>query len=208
MISSVNSLSSSSISLLFGPPAAAQTNTGASTIKLLTEPSGATDASLRTGDAIGNIIEIASKMGKTDTQFQMTNAERVYAADGAYSETSTGTGTVGARKAVTDSMMEAAKEAGPKGDRARAYLSAVENGTVQSVDMASFGVTSTMTVTKYYHADGTDKGQQGSYDTKGIDSFVAEHVIIKDDMMFDKATGNYASISQNGTQFTYNVWPK
>jgi hypothetical protein len=40
----------------------------------------------------------------------------------------------------------------------------------------------------------------------GHDQFLAQHVEIKDGVMYAKATGKYSSISQNGTVFTYSVW--
>lgn len=69
--------------------------------------------------------------------------------------------------------------------------------------MSSMGVTSTMTKTNYYYADGTDKGEKVSYSTKGMDQFLQNYTYVDNDgILRDKETGKYAGINQNGTKFT------
>ena len=210
MISSVNSLSSSSISVLFGTSSAAATGDASTAEKVLNAVTGNTDDVFKAGNAIGKIIEIVAGMKSSDELFTMDGATRTDNSDGSYSLTKTGTGQFFSDADFEKKTLEKAREqaagTGPKADRARAYLDAVAKGTVETYDMSTMGVTSVMTQTNSYNADGSDRGVSGSWDTKGMDQFLAKYVDIKDDMMFDKATGKYASISQNGTEFTYSVW--
>lgn len=73
--------------------------------------------------------------------------------------------------------------------------------------MSTMGVSATMTQTNYYHADGTESGESGTYDVRGMNQALAQYTVIGDDgLLRDKATGKYAGINQNGTKFTYLVW--
>jgi hypothetical protein len=210
MIPPVNSLPSSSVLSLFRASGSSAVTDTSGAGKLLNNVTGNTDDALKTGNAVGTIIRLVSDQKQSDTLFQMVNAQKAYAANGDYSETATGTGTV-----ITDAQMEQNSHAsatelasgtGPQADRAKAYLDALAKGTIQQTDMSNMGVTATMTQTNSYYADGRDKGESGSYSVKGMDQFVAKFIDVKDGIMTDKATGKYASISQNGTKFTYNVW--
>lgn len=204
MVSGINSLSAGSIPLLFGTSNSAAIDSASNAAKLFTNATGNTDDVLRTGDAIGNIIALALQQDKKDTLFQMVQAERVYTSDGDYSETSTGTATVGADANDLSGMQEAALGTGAEADRAKAYLDAVAKGTVQKYDMSDMGVSSTMTSTKLYYADGGNKGEKVTFNTTGMRQFLeANTEIDADGILRDKATGKYAGIEQNGTKFTY-----
>jgi hypothetical protein len=211
MISPVNSLSSSSILSLFGVSGSSAVADTSGAGKLLNNVTGNTDDALKTGNAVGTIIQLVSDQKQSDTLFQMVNAQKAYAANGDYSETATGTGTV-----ITDAQMEQnslasatelASGTGPQADRAKAYLDALAKGTIQQTDLSTMSVTATMTQTNSYYADGRDKGESGSYNINGLDQFLQKYTTVGDDgLTRDKATGKYATVSQNGTKFSYIVW--
>ncbi|PZM13788.1 hypothetical protein [Rhizobium tubonense] len=210
MISPVNSLSSSPILSLFGISSSPASNTSGAE-KLLNNVTGNTDDALKTGNALGTIIELVSGQKQSDTLFQMINAQKAYAAGGDYSETATGTGTVISEQQMTASTLASANAqaggTGPEANRAKAYLDARAKGTLQQTDLSTMGVTATMTQTYYYHADGTESGESGTYDIKGLAQFLKKFATVGDDgLTRDKATGKYATVSQNGTKFTYNVF--
>ncbi|CDN46424.1 hypothetical protein [Neorhizobium galegae] len=211
MVSGINSISTSSVSLLFGTGHITATGPTSSAVKLLRDATGYTDDVMRTGNAIGTIIALASEQDKKSTLFQMKNAVREYGANGEYTETATGQGAFSsdeemALKTVMHEQEEA-KGSGPNAARAQAYLKALDDGTLQSYDMSDMGVTSTLTKTIMYYADGRVGGERVTFDTKGKDKFIADHITIDTDgMMRDTKTGKYASIQQNGTEFTYLVY--
>lgn len=215
MVASINSISASAIPLLFGTTATAATSPAGTTQTLLNEPTGNTDDVFKAGNAIGKIIDIIAGMNAADAKtsigmFTMEGAVRTEGEDGEWSETKTGTGTVVSDAELEQNAVNSARQqaagTGAQADRARAWLDAKANGKIETYDMSDMGVTSVLTKTNAYNADGSDKGTRGSYNTKGMDQFLAEYVTIKDEVMYDKATGKYAGISQNGTQFTYSVW--
>lgn len=73
MISSVNSLSSNSISLLFGNSAATRPGqSGSRAEQVFNAPTGKTDDLFKAGNAIGKIIEIVAGMNAADTEHQPT----------------------------------------------------------------------------------------------------------------------------------------
>lgn len=215
MISSVNSLSSSTISLLFSatPSRSEGGNTSAASSSI--EATGSTDNVFKAANAIGKIIEIVAGMGGSEAvpsygMFTMEGAHRTENADGTYSLIKTGTGTGVsddhyAAKAM-DSWKERAAGIGPKAEWARSYLSALEKGTVAVYDMSKMGVSSTMTERQTLNADGSMRGSSTSWNTQGMDAFLEQYTEIRDGVMYDKASGGHASISQNGTVFTYSVW--
>ncbi|MBO9169960.1 hypothetical protein [Rhizobium sp. L245/93] len=210
-MTSISAIASSAISVLFSSPTAQATDVTPASQTQPVAATGHTDDAMKTGGAIGKIIEIVSGMSQSDKLFDMKNAQRAYAADGEYSETLTGTGTVATEAEMMKSAIaqatEAASGTGPQADRGKAFLAAAASGGIQKTDMATMGVTSTMTETDYYYADGRQKGGSGSWNTQGMDQFLEKNVTIKDGIMYNKA-GDYASISQNGTEFIFNVWPK
>jgi hypothetical protein len=206
MLSGTNGISSKAISLLFGPSKGMAVTPTNAAQKLLNDTTGNIDDVMRTGGAIGTIIALASQQDRKDTLLELANAERVYTANGEYSQTFTGQATVVSDAEMYAQAVERAKGTDAVAVRTRAYLSAMADGSLQTFDMTKMGVTSTMAQTNSYHADGTDKGSKTSYDTRGMDQFLATYVEIKDGLMYDKATGKNASIGQNGTQFTYSVW--
>lgn len=204
-MTSISALSRRSISPLFN---SSSTQGADATAVSQTQPvaaTGHTDDALKTGDAVGKIIEIVSGMSESDTLFDMKNAQRTYAANGGYSETLTGTGTVVSDEKIdqdtTKQMQETASGIGPAADWAKAYLDADARGQVQKTDMSTMGVTSTMTETNYYYADGSQKGGPGSWNTQGMGQFLQKNVTIKDGVMYDKSD-NYATMDMNGTKFT------
>src|SRR5262245_60943230 len=86
MISSVNSLFSNSISLLFGTRSTSgATQTGSAGERELNQATGHPDIALKAGNAIGKLIAIAAGMKQSDTMFTRERAGRVDALDGEYS---------------------------------------------------------------------------------------------------------------------------
>ena len=169
------------------------------------------DAASKARNAMGRIAELVSGIGKADALASVPDAERAYAENGEYSETTTVAGTVVPDEEFEElglqSLREQAKGAGPEAERAKAYLEARDQGTIQRYDMSAMGVTSTLTITNHYYADGRDKGQQATYDTRGMRQFLDNHTVVDaDGVLRDRATGNYAGIEQNGTRFTYLVY--
>lgn len=211
MVSGINSISATSVSMLFGTAGAATTNSTSGALKLLKDVSGNSDDVMKTGDTIGTIIALASQQEKEATLFQMQDAQRQYAANGDYSETATGQGTVVSDSDMVESalanMQSEAAGTGPQAERARAYLRAFNEGSIQSSDLSEKAVTSTYTKTRQYYSDGTAKGEMGSYNTRGLDAFLSANTTVDDTgILRDKATGKYAGIEQNGTQFKYIVY--
>lgn len=216
MISSVNSFSSNSISLLFGTSAATRPGqTGSEAEQPLDAPTGNTDNLFKAGNAIGKIIEIVAGMNAADTgtsagMFNMEGAVRAEGEDGEYTLTKTGKGRASADGHYADRAMASLKEraagSGAAAEWARTYIDALAKGTVTQYDMSTMGVTSTMTEKQTFNADGSMKGSSTSWDTKGMDAFLSNHVEIRDGVMYDKATGKHSTIAQNGTVFTYSVW--
>lgn len=215
MISSINPLSSSTISLLFS--ATSPQSDGANTFgaNSSVRATGHTDDVFKAANAIGKIIEIVAGMGGAEAapssgMFMMESAHRTENANGTYILTKTGTGTGVsedhyASKAMT-SLKERAAGSGPKAEWARSYLTALESGTVTIHDMSKMGVTSIMTERQIFYTDGSMQGSSTSWNTQGMDAFLERYTEIRDGVMYDKATGGHASISQNGTVFTYSVW--
>ncbi|MDQ0419188.1 hypothetical protein J2045_000198 [Peteryoungia aggregata LMG 23059] len=214
MISGVNSLSSSTISLLFSATPSQYEGGNTSAANSSIEATGNTDNVFKAANAIGKIIEIVAGMGGSEAasygMFTMEGAHRTENANGTYTLTKTGTG-----KGVPDdhyaatamaSWKEKAAGNGPKAEWARSYLDALEKGTIAIYDMSKMGVTSTMTERQTFNADGSMRGSSTSWNTQGMDAFLEQYTEIRDGVMYDKATGGHASISQNGTVFTYSVW--
>jgi hypothetical protein len=80
-------MSAGSVSLLFGAssapqPAAPPSPAGA----LLGEVGGSFDSALRTGNAIGTIIEIAARMSSDDTSSKVADALSIFGAKGTYTK--------------------------------------------------------------------------------------------------------------------------
>lgn len=171
MLSSVRSLSgAAALSLLGASNPATSSNTQPSTAqKLLQDVTGNTDDTFKAGKVIGKIIELVAGMNKSDTQsgtdkpFTMDGAKRTDNGGGRYSETKTGQGTVTSDEDFIERglalMEQLAQGTGGDAITARAYLAAYANGTIQETDLSSEGVTTTMTVTKSYYADGSDSGR-------------------------------------------------
>lgn len=212
MISSVNSLSSSSLSLLFGVGRATETKeAGPGAGKPLKEATGYTADVLKAGNAIGKIIEIVAGMKQSDTLFTMEGATRIDGSDGGYRLTKTGTGTTASdaefKQTHIDLQRQLAVGTGPEAERARAYVRAREDGTFQEIDLSAHGVSTVMTQTEYYAADGTQIGWSGNWKVTGLDEFLdANTYAAEDGTLRDKATGKYASVGMNGTKYTYEIY--
>lgn len=214
MVSGISALSTNSISLLYGTTSTTSVAEPANAAqKLLSDATGNTDNVFKAGNAIGKIIEIVANAKQADSNnqiFNMDGATRTEGQDGEFTLTKTGTGKGSPDDQYADRAMASLKEqaagSGPQADWARTYLDAMKNGTVTEYDMTTMGVTSTMTEKQTFNADGSMKGSSTSWNTKGMDQFLAQHVEIKDGVMYDKASGKHSTISQNGTAFTYSVW--
>lgn len=214
-MTSVASLNASSISLLFSvnrQSQGAEASVGPITPDV-PNATGFTDDLFKAGNAIGNIIAIVSKMNSASSlgMFTMEGATRTDMADGGYSLTKTGVGLVDPALNELEITVKNAKQdasgTGVEAERAKAYLKAVKAGTVEHYDMASLGVSATMTRTDSFYADGSQRGTAFSFKVLGMDDFIKNNTVVGEDAMSrDRATGKYWSISQNGTQFTYNVW--
>ncbi|MFK4260036.1 hypothetical protein [Agrobacterium tumefaciens] len=216
MVASINSLSASAIPLLFGQTATTATSSAGSVKTLLGEASGNTDDVFKAGNAIGKIIEIVAGMNAAENaasvkMFTMDGAARVDGDDGEYNLTKTGTGIVGSDEQQFQDGLAVkrwrAQGTGPDAENAKAYLKAAAEGTIVETDLSAHGVSSTMTRTTSYYADGREKGTKETWNTTGLKEFLAANTFEGDDgMLRDKATGKYASMSQNGTKFTYLVY--
>lgn len=217
MISSINSISSNSIALLFGTttvkPGADTNSSGTDTPGQAT---GNTDDVFKAGNAIGKIIEIVAGMKADDANrsigaFTMDGATRVDGENGEYRLTKTGTGTVVSDEQMREFALEIKQKqaagTGPRAEEARAYLKAAVEGTIQEIDLAAHGVSATMTQTNYFYADGTPKGESGSSTVEGLEEFLAAHTYrAEDGTRRDNATGKYASFNANGTAYSYIVF--
>lgn len=210
MFSPVSSLSASSIAVLFRSQGGvaevpASANPGATTA------TGYTDDVFKAGDAIGKIIEIASSMSSSIGMFTMDGAVRTDNADGTYSYTKVGEGrTISesdyARRDL-EATMEKAREPGIEGVRARAYLEAINQGTLQTIDLSRRGVTSTLTRTVMYNQDGSERGSVDRFDTRGLDEFLEANTYVDETgTLRDRESGKYAGIRQNGTVFHYLIF--
>ncbi|MCQ1573051.1 hypothetical protein NFO65_20205 [Neorhizobium galegae] len=87
MLLPINAMSAGSVSLLFSAssapqPAAPPSPAGA----LLGEVGGSFDSALRTGNAIGTIIEIAARMSSDDTSSKVADALSIFGAKGTYTK--------------------------------------------------------------------------------------------------------------------------
>ncbi|WP_280171561.1 hypothetical protein [Agrobacterium pusense] len=215
MVSSINFLSTSTISALFGPlrlePTAAAATPANSSDKAVT---GYTDDIFKAGDAIGNIIAIVAGMkdnkgARTDTAFSMEGAVKTDTWDGGYYLRKTGTGMSDA--VVSDPWgLEDAKSraqgSGAAAEEAKAYIKAVETNTIEQYDMGHFGVTSTMTVWERHDADDRQSSGGGSFSIKGMDQFYKDCIDMSSGAAIFKPTGQYAGVGQNGTVITLSLW--
>ncbi|MBO3759349.1 hypothetical protein [Ciceribacter sp. L1K22] len=210
MVAGISSLSASSIPLLFGPSATSSSADMSSPATVSGDPTGNTDDVFKAGNAIGKIIEIVAGMNASERLWTMEGAERIDSANGDYRLTKTGTGQFSTDSEQISRQLEIfeeqAKGTGPHAERARAYVKASEEGTLERYDMSKMGVTSIYTQTDFYRADGSQSGSVGRWNTTGMDEFLEKYVVIENEMMFDKATGKQAGITQNGTAFHYWVW--
>lgn len=224
MLPNVSLLSSASVSLFTDARTSFATtaSTGSSNAqKILAAATGNTDDVFKAGDAIGKIIEIVSNKNQSATksaaqvssrdQWNMNGAQRTDLDDGGWEMTKTGTGQAVTQQQLdeqsTNSATEMAQGSGPKADLARAWLAAKSNGTLKQYDMSQMGVTSTLTKTDVFYSDGSQKSTMGTFNTVGLDKFFATYTYVGDDgMRHDKATGKYATTSQNGTDFEYYVF--
>ena len=178
--------------------------------------SSITEAAKRAGVAVGEKAMAGTGKAEaganaSDRLFTMDGAKRIGGFNGEYRLVKTGTG-----KGVSDEQFrendlnnarKLAAGTGLKAEEAKAYLDAVEKGTVERIDLSTKGVSSTETRTMYYYADGTQKGISGYWTTTGLNDFLEANTVAGEDgLMRDKATGKYAGIEKNGTHYNYVVW--
>ncbi|MFK4260082.1 hypothetical protein [Agrobacterium tumefaciens] len=230
MITSISNISSSSVALLFGTSGATSTASAAS--KLLADATGHTDDVFKAGNAIGNIIEIASRMKQDaasadkkveveeinlpkDKGRELLHGDNLlygvkgtftttYHADGGSTET-----FVGDFQGMTDEMQRQFLINGLKADqstpRNRAALAAFENGTMQEIDIAELGFQTGATMTSDVYSDGSGY-MRVRIDQSGFNQFREQYTETKDGVLYDKVTGKFAAIGQNGSKFTYMTW--
>lgn len=235
MISSVNSFSSSSVSLLFGTPASAATTSASAAQQLLADVTGHTDDALKTGNAIGNIIEIASRMKQESAsagraaeveeldlpkgkgfifdEFDGDNEwhgvkgtlTTTYNEKGERIRTFVGTG-MGMTDEAHRQMMIDGLEKDQSTLRNRAALAAYKNGTMQETDIAELGFQAVMVRVTQYFNDGSASMRTTPDSTSVVPQFREQYTETRDGVLYDKATGKFAAIGQNGSKFTYLTW--
>lgn len=234
MISNINSLSSSSISLLFGTSAASGVAPASAAQKLLGEATGNTDDVFKAGNAIGNIIEIASRIkqerasaekrvdveqidlpkgeGRKLTEFDGDQLH--YGVKGTFTTTYHGNGErtetfVGLAQGRTDEAFRQGTIDGLKrhqpSPQTQAALAAYENGTVEETDIAELGFKSSMTMTTNHYSDGR-ADLSVSFDLAPVFQFREQYTETRDGVLYDKATGKLAALNQNGSKFIYSTW--
>jgi len=222
MLSSVSPLSGVAALSLLGAvnPTASSNGQPSAAQKLLQDVTGNTDDTFRAGKAIGKIIELVAGVKTSDAPaslashqlFTMEGAQRTDYGDGSHSETKTGQGMSVSdqqfQQTVLDTMQQQAQGTGPNATKAKAYLATYANGTIQETDLSSAqSVSSTMTLTNTYYADGTGKGTGFSIKNQGLEGYMQAHTYMgADGILHDNATGKYASIIQNGTKISYVVF--
>ncbi|UIK06762.1 hypothetical protein [Neorhizobium galegae] len=87
MLLPINAMSAGSVSLLFSASSAPQPAAPPSPVgALLGEVGGSFDSALRTGNAIGTIIEIAARMSNDDTSSKVADALQIFGAKGTYTK--------------------------------------------------------------------------------------------------------------------------
>lgn len=214
MVSSVSSISSSSISALFRSSSMETPSSQASAVSLVGEPTGNTDEMLKAGSAIGKIIEIVSGMSQSASlgMFTMEGAERTEGPNDGWSLTKTGTGLTMSEadfeQLGVEKMEKRATGSGPDAQMAKAWLAAKMDGSMEEIDLSTRGVSATMTMRDSYNSDGTQRGGSGSWHVTGLDEFLSANTYA-DPSGFglrDKATGKYATLSMNGTQYLYTIF--
>ncbi|MFN3717266.1 MAG: hypothetical protein ACK4UW_00020 [Rhizobium rhizophilum] len=212
MISPIFALNANTISLLFGSTTGGSgAESPAATRPSTSGEAGYTDDVFKAGNAIGKIIEIVAGMNSSVGMFTMDGAVRTDNPDGGHSLTKVGEGRFtseaeSARKDI-EVAKEKALETGTDGERARAYLKAITDGTLQKIDLSTRGVTSTLTRTVMYYGDGNERGSIARFDTRGMDEFLEANTYVDEvGTLRDRESGKYAGINQNGTVFHYLVF--
>ncbi|MFK4259918.1 hypothetical protein [Agrobacterium tumefaciens] len=234
MITSISNISSSSVTLLFGASKAASTTSASTASKLLADATGHTDDALKTGNAIGNIIEIASRMKQdavsADKKVEVEELDLpkdkghifnefdgdhpYYGVKGTFTTTYHGNGArtekfVGTAMGMTDDTYRQMTIDSLKGDqstlRNRAALAAFENGTMQEIDIADLGFKTEMVRTTDYYNDG-HAADRTHIDPTAANAFREQYTEMRDGVMYDKETGKYAALGQNGTKRVYYTW--
>ncbi|UIK06763.1 hypothetical protein [Neorhizobium galegae] len=95
MLLPINAMSAGSVSLLFSASSAPQSAAPLSPAgALLGEVGGGFDSALRTGNAIGTIIEIAARMSSDDTAAKAADALQIFGAKGMYTRKDADDGSV------------------------------------------------------------------------------------------------------------------
>ncbi|TWC75764.1 hypothetical protein FB593_1283 [Rhizobium sp. SJZ105] len=236
MVSSVSNISTSSVALLFGTSGAASTGSSSAASKILADATGHTDDVFKAGNAIGNIIEIASRMkqdaagagGKkvevevidlANDQGRILNefdgGQPLHEVKGTYTRTDHGNGErtetfVGNFKVNTDEGHRQRTIDVLKGDqstlRNRTMLAAYENGTIEETDFADLGFKTEAVRTTEYYSDGSAHHHVALDSKSAVRQVFEQYTEMRDGVMYDKATGKFAAIDQNGSKFTYLTW--
>ncbi|MCF6370552.1 hypothetical protein [Rhizobium halophilum] len=187
---------------------------------------------MKTGNAIGDIIEIAARM----KQEAASAGERVeveeldvprdkgyifdefdgdqpnYAVKGTITTTYDANGKrlerfVGTFQGMTDEAYRQLMIDGLKHDqstpRNRAALAAFKNGTMREVDLADLGVKSGVVRTKDFFEDGSARSCRTEFEVSGMLQFREQHTELRDGVLYEKETGKFAAIGQNGSKFIY-----
>ncbi|MFK4260083.1 hypothetical protein [Agrobacterium tumefaciens] len=234
MITSISNISSSSVALLFGASSASSTDSASTAAKLLSDATGNTDDVFKAGNAIGNIIEIASRMkqdaasadkkveveeinlagdqGRSLSEFD--GDSQWYGVKGTFTTTNHGNGErtetfVGNAMGMTDDAYRQLAIDTLKKDqstlRNQTWLAAYENGTVQEIDIAELGFATGMTITTDHYSDGSAR-MHTSFNNSGANAFREQYTEMREGVLYDKDTGKYAAMGQNGSKFMYFTW--
>lgn len=183
-------------------------------------------SALRTGNALGTVIEVASRGSHTvesglrtislngDQSLNRDNYNFLWGANGTISTTSDGKGgyfdtfsgmALGMPEDEHRQHTIENLEGVPPTPRTEAWLAAVKNGKLQEIDLTTMGVESKMTSTIHHYADGSTDSTS-TIEVRGLTEFKAQHTEIRDGILYDKETGKFAAIGQNGSKYTYSVW--
>lgn len=233
MITSSSIISSNSIALLFGTTKAPLANSDSPAAGLLADVTGNTDDVFKAGNAIGNIIEIASRINQEDASAkEKVNVEQInlandqgrrltefdlyplYGVKGTFTTTYHGNGErtevfVGSFMGKTDEAYRQIWIDGLKRDQStlqkRTMLAAFESNTIQETDIAELGFKSELTMTADYHSDGRAE-MRVNIDISAMLQFREQYTETRNGVLYDKATGKFADMGQNGNKFIYYTW--
>ncbi|THV19848.1 hypothetical protein [Peteryoungia ipomoeae] len=234
MIASTSGISSSSVAMLFGTSGASSTDSSSAATTILSIATGHTDDVFKAGNAIGKIIEITQRM-KQDAEAagEKVEVEEIklpndtgrslsefdgdsqwFALNGTFTKTQYGNGEstetfAGVGQVMTDAAYRQSTIDGLKQDqstlRNKTMLAAFQNGTIQETDISELGFSEGMTMTLNRYSDGHAEVNV-QFDNSGAQQFREQHTESRDGVLYDKETGKFAAIGQNGSKFIYFTW--